>query len=292
MKALLPALLLSLAAAASAAEIPPLKARVTDLTGTLSAQQRDALEQTLAEFETRKGAQIAVLMLPSTQPETVEEYAVRVEEAWKLGRKGIDDSVLLVVAKNDRRLHIEVGYGLEGALPDAIAKRIIDDDITPRFRQGDFYGGIRAGVDSIMRVVAGEPLPPAAAHGTARSPGIDPGMLVFLFFLVVVAGGALRAVLGRVPGASVGAGIAGFAGWLLLGSAALALVVGVVAFFAMLLGGFTGGTRRSGWGGPYGGWGGPWGGMGGGGFGGGGFGGGGFSGGGGGSGGGGASGSW
>ena len=134
-----------------AADIPPLKSRVTDLTSTLNTQQRDALEQTLAEFESRKGAQIALLMVQTTQPETVEQYAVRVQESWKLGRKGVDDGVLLVVAKNDRRLHIEVGYGLEGILPDAIAKRIIDDDIVPRFKENDFYGGVRAGVDRIMR---------------------------------------------------------------------------------------------------------------------------------------------
>src|SRR5690349_14504157 len=192
-------LLLILPLVALAAEIPPLKARVTDLTNTLNAQQRDALEQTLAEFEQRKGAQIAVLMLPTTQPETVEQYAVRVQESWRLGRKGVDDGVLLVVAKNDRRLHIEVGYGLEGILPDAIAKRIIDNDITPRFREGDFYGGIRAGVDRIMRVVEGEKLPPPAAHGPA--PGFHPEMLLFLFFAVMVGGGVLRAIFGRVFGA-------------------------------------------------------------------------------------------
>jgi uncharacterized protein len=274
---------------ASAADIPPLRARVTDLTGTLTAQQRDALEQTLAEFEARKGAQIAVLMVPTTQPETVEQYSVRVEEAWKLGRNGVDDSVLLVIAKNDRRLHIEVGYGLEGALPDAIAKRIIDNDITPRFKQGDFYGGIRAGVDRIMRVVEGEPLPPPAAHGPAHGEGLDPGMLVFLLFFVFVAGGVLRAMFGRVLGSGIAGGVAGFVGWMLIGSAVLALAIGVVAFFILLLGGLGGGYRRGGWGG------GPWmgGGWGGGGFGGGGFGGGGgFSGGGGSSGGGGASGSW
>src|SRR5512136_947261 len=143
------------ALAAADVAVPPLKARVTDLTGTLSAQQVVALEHTLAEFESRKGAQIALLMLPTTQPETIEQYAVRVEEAWKLGRKGIDDSVLLVVAKNDRRLRFEVGYGLEGALPDAAAKRVIEEDITPRFRQGDFYGGIRAGLDRVMRTIEG-----------------------------------------------------------------------------------------------------------------------------------------
>lgn len=285
MRVSLLALLLPLAVLA--ADIPPLKARVTDLTGTLSAQQRDALEQTLAEFEKRKGAQIAVLMVPTTQPETIEQYAVRVEEAWKLGRKGVDDSALLVVAKNDRRLHIEVGYGLEGALPDAIAKRIIDHDITPRFKQGDFYGGIRAGVDRIMRVVEGEKLPPPAVHGPASLP-IHPGGLLAVFMFVMIAGTALRAFFGRFVGAGLGAGVAAFVGWTLIGSLAIAIAAAVLAFLFLLMGGMGSGYRRAGWGG------GPWmgGGFGGGGFGGGGFGGGGFSGGGGGSGGGGASGSW
>ena len=279
--------------AALAADVPPLKARVTDLSGTLNAQQRDALEQTLAEFEARKGAQIAVLMLPSTAPESVEEYSVRVEEQWKLGRKGVDDGVLLVVAKNDRKLHIEVGYGLEGVLPDAIAKRIIDNDIVPRFKANDFYGGIRAGVDRIMRVVEGEKLPPPAAHGPASPGGFSPELLFFLFFFVVAAGAVFRAMFGRFFGSGIAGGVAGFAGWMLLGSLGIAIVVGLVAFVFMLATGGAGGSgyRRRGWGG------GPW--MGGGGFGGGGFGGGGFGGGGGGfgggggsSGGGGASGSW
>ena len=120
------ALFISWCAAAEVA-IPPLKSRVTDLTATLSADQRAALEQTLAAFEARKGSQIAVLMVPTTQPEAVEQYAVRVQETWRLGRKGIDDGVLMVVAKDDRRLWIDVGYGLEGAVPDAIAKRIVEE---------------------------------------------------------------------------------------------------------------------------------------------------------------------
>ena len=138
--------------------IPPLRARVTDLTATLDDAQRQSLEQALAAFEARKGAQIAVLVVPSTQPETIEQYAVRVEESWKLGRKGVDDGVLLVVAKDDRRLRIEVGYGLEGTIPDVVAKRVIEEDIAPRFKQGDFYGGIRAGTERLMRLVDGESL--------------------------------------------------------------------------------------------------------------------------------------
>src|SRR5204863_5482843 len=145
-KGLVLVLLFLLSLLAWAVDVPPLKSRVSDLTGTLNAQQRASLEQTLAEFEARKGAQLALLIVPTTQPETVEQYAVRVEETWKLGRKGIDDGVLLVVAKDDRKLWIEVGYGLEGVLPDATAKRIIEEEIVPRFKQGDYYGGVSAGV--------------------------------------------------------------------------------------------------------------------------------------------------
>jgi len=284
--ALVLAILFSLAA--WAVDVPPLKARVTDLTGTLNAQQRAALEQSLAEFEARKGAQIAVLMLPSTQPETIDQYAVRVEEAWKLGRKGVDDSALLVIAKNDRRLRLEVGYGLEGAIPDAVAKRIIDNDITPRFRDGDFYGGIRAGVDRIMRLIEGEKLPPPAAHGPSASRSLHPEWLFALFFFVVIGGSVLRAIFGRMFGAGIVGGIAGFAGWALVGSLAIGLVAALIGFLLTLLndgrsltpGRWSSGGYGGGWGG--GGWGGGFSGGGGGGF----------SGGGGSSGGGGASGSW
>src|SRR5262249_32138663 len=152
-------LLLATAFAVAQVAIPPLAARVTDLTGTLNAQQRDALEHTLAEFETRKGSQIAVLIVPTTQPETAFDYGVRVFDTWKLGRKGVDDGVLLLVAKDDRQLRIVTGRGVEGAITDAVGKRIIEEDITPRFRQGDFYGGIRAGTDRMMRLLEGEALP-------------------------------------------------------------------------------------------------------------------------------------
>jgi len=231
-------------------------------------------------------------MVPTTQPETVEQYAVRVEEAWKLGRKGVDDSVLLVVAKNDRKLHIEVGYGLEGILPDAIAKRIIDNDIVPRFKEGDFYGGIRAGVDRIMRVVEGEALPPPAAHGPSPAGGFNPEFLFILFFFVLVAGGVLRTIFGRAVGAGLAGGAAAVLGWVLAGSVFVVVIGALLGFLMTFLGGMAAnsGYRRGGpWigGGGFGG-----GGLGGGGFGGGGFGGGGFGGGGGGSGGGGASGSW
>ena len=283
MAALLFALLLSFA---WAVDVPPLKSRVTDLSGTLNGQQRASLEQTLAEFEARKGAQLAVLVVPTTQPETIEQYAVRVEEAWKLGRKGVDDSVLLVVAKDDRRLHFEVGYGLEGALPDAIAKRIIENDIVPRFRDGDFYGGIRAGMDRVMRVVEGEKLPPPAAHGVERSRGLHPEWLFALFIFVAIGGGVLRAIFGRVPGAGIVGAVAGFAGWALIGSLAIGIIAALIGFVLTLFNdGRSWTSNRWSSGGYGGGWGGGW-------SGGDGGSGGGFSGGGGSSGGGGASGSW
>jgi uncharacterized protein len=260
--------------------VPPLKARVTDLTGTLSSQQQATLEQTLAAFEQRKGSQIAVLLVPTTQPESVEEYAVRVEETWKLGRKGIDDGALLLIAKDDRKLRIEVGYGLEGVLNDATAKRIIADDITPHFKQGDFYGGISAGVERMIKVIDGEPLPPPKARPQNGGQGYDINSLLFLgFILVFVVGGVLRAIFGRFVGAGIVGGIVGFIAWSIGGALVIGIIAAIVAFFLSLMGG-----TRGGWGG--GGWGG-------GGYSsGGGFSGGGFSGGGGGSGGGGSSGSW
>jgi uncharacterized protein len=274
-------LLIGIAAAAVA--IPPLQTRVTDLTNTLNPTQRNALEQTLAEFEHRKGAQIAVLIVPNTQPETVEQYAVRVEESWKLGRKGVDDSVLLVIAKEDRKLRMEVGYGLEGILPDAAAKRIIEDDITPRFRNGDFYGGIRAGLDRVMRTIEGEALPPPKPPAAQHRDVVE--WLFPLFFLFLIGGGILKMVFGRFLGGGLIATVLGFAVWILAGSLVAALIVAFIAFLFSLFSGVPT-AGRGGWGG--GGW------SSGGGFGGGGFGGGGggFSGGGGSSGGGGASGSW
>ncbi|MDT3706204.1 MAG: YgcG family protein [Thiobacillus sp.] len=256
--------------------VPPLSGRVTDQTATLSAAQQTALEQTLQAFEARKGSQFAILIVPTTAPETIEQYALRVAEQWKLGRKKVDDGAILVVAKDDRTLRIEVGYGLEGALNDATSKRIISEIITPRFKQGDFYGGISAGVDRIIRVIDGEPLP----EPTGKLPGETADIQQYvpvIFILALVVGGVLRAVLGRFPGALVTGGVVAVVAWLVAGAVSIALVAGVIALFFTLLGGGMGGH---GIGGRHGG------------FGGGGFGGGGFSGGGGGFGGGGASGRW
>ena len=163
------ALLLCWAVAAFAdVAVPPLTGRVVDQTGTLSSGDIATLTQTLRNFEARKGSQIAVLIVPTTAPETIEQYSIRVADAWKIGRKKVDDGAILVVAKDDRKLRIEVGYGLEGALTDVTAKRIIDEIITPKFRNNDFAGGISAGVDQIIRVVDGEPLPAPAPRQTVR----------------------------------------------------------------------------------------------------------------------------
>jgi uncharacterized protein len=263
--------------------VPPMVGRVTDQTATLTADQKSALEQTLRSFEERKGSQVAVLIVPSTAPETIEQYALRVTEQWKLGRKNVDDGALLVVAKDDRTLRIEVGYGLEGALTDATSKRIISEDIVPRFRQGDFYGGISAGVDRILRVIDGEPLPKPEERRQGGTRGIGP-FLPVMMVLALVVGGVLHTVLGRFPGAVVTAGAVSVVAWMLAGAVSVALIAGVIAFLFTLIGGGMGGRGIGG-----GGFGGGFGGIG---FGGGGFGGGGFSGGGGGFGGGGASGNW
>src|SRR5256885_9598846 len=178
-------LLAGLSPASGEVAVPPLSAHVTDLTGTLAAQQIRDLESRLAAFERGKGSQIAVLMLPSTQPETIEEYSIRLADAWKIGRARVDDGVILVVAKNDRKLRVEVGRGLEGAIPDAVAKRVVSDVIAPHFRTGDFYGGVAAGTGALMKLIEGEPLPaPPSASGTFDG-GFDlgtvPGLLVSFF---------------------------------------------------------------------------------------------------------------
>ncbi|MEP6941900.1 MAG: TPM domain-containing protein [Betaproteobacteria bacterium] len=263
--------------------IPPLTGRVVDLTNTLSASERQSLESKLAAWEARTTNQLAVIVVPTTAPESIDEFGIRVGEAWKIGQKGEDNGAIIIVAKDDKRLRIEVGYGFEGVLTDVTSRRIIAENVAPLFSQGKFAAGIDAGVDRIITVVDdGKPLPPPGkAARKPRSGNIDFGTLfIVLLVAVPVVGGILRSMLGNVAGSLAGGGIAGVAAWFVAGSMLIAGIAGVVAFFIILfsiLGG------RGGWI-PMGGGGG------GGGFGGGG--GGGFSGGGGGFGGGGASGGW
>ncbi len=241
--------------------IPPLKQRVTDLTSTLDASQIQTLEGKIAAFEKTKGSQIAVLILPTTQPEVIEQFAIRVVEAWKLGRKGVDDGVLLVVAKDDRKLRIEVGYGLEGALNDATAKRIVSEVISPSFKQGDFYGGIDAGVTSLIKVIDGEPLPPPAPKSDSQSfgSGTDSlGNLLGIGFVIFLMGNIiLRQMLGRLPSGLLVGGAIGAIAWFMLLSLGIAAIVGVVAFIlSLMFGSNSGGSSMPvGWGGGGGGWG-------------------------------------
>jgi uncharacterized protein len=281
------ALLLAALLARAEVAVPPLTARVTDLTGTLSGGAVTRIEAKLADLEAKKGSQIAVLIVPTTQPEEIEQFGIRVEDAWKLGRKGVDDGVILIVAKDDRRVRIEVGRGLEGALPDAVANRIITETMTPHFKLGDYDGGVEAGVDQMISVVNGEPLPEPDRKWERHS-GLG-HFLPLLLVVVFVASGVLRAVFGRLLGSVATGGLTGGIAWLLSHFLPIGVGAGIVAFlFAMLAGSNSRGwSAGSGWGGGFGS--GLGGGFGGGGFGGGG---GGFSGGGGGGAGGGASGSW
>jgi len=287
------AILAGIALAASAAvadelqKIPPLTARVTDTTGTLDARQKQALEAELATLESRKGAQVAVLIVPTTQPEDIAQFSIRVFDQWKLGRKGIDDGVLVLIAKDDHRVRIEPARGLEGAIPDAAASRIIREYMAPKFRTGDYYGGIHDATDALTRLIDGESLP---APLTNEKAGNDGSRVFDTLTTVLFIALWLRAMLGRIP-AGPRAGVVGLASGVLAMAMAgiLPLAVGLGVFGLILgwLGGSGGGfANRGGWGG-YGG-----GGLGGGSWSGGGFSGGGFSGGGGISAGGGASGSW
>ncbi|MBI4666327.1 MAG: YgcG family protein [Nitrospinae bacterium] len=181
--------------------IPPLRTAVTDLTGTLSSSQAAELESKLREFDKTKGSQVAVLIVPSTKPETIEQYSIRVFESWKLGRKGMDDGVLFTVAMQDRTMRIEVGYGLEGALPDAICKRITSELVVPRFKEGDYATGISAGVDAILKSIAGEKLPSPASAGQEDFSGWEiiliPIILFIVVFFIILSKAAGRAKSGR-----------------------------------------------------------------------------------------------
>lgn len=251
-KAFLLTLLLGWAFSALAdVAVPQLTGRVVDRTGTLSSGDIAALSQKLSDFETKKGSQIAVLIVPTTDPETIEQFSIRVAEAWKIGRKKVDDGAILVVAKNDRHLRIEVGYGLEGALTDVTSRRIIDEVITPKFREDDFAGGISAGVDRMMRVVDGEPLPvPSRSVNFANLDEIGPMVPVALFASLVV-GGFLRALLGRLLGSVATGSVIAILALLIIGSAGWALLAGIVgfvlSFIADLFPASTGSSRGGSW---------------------------------------------
>ncbi len=281
-----------------ALDVPPLRGRINDYAGMIQPDKARELEGRLSDFERDTGHQVAVLTIPSLKGDALEDFSIRVAENWKIGQKGFDNGAILLVAQKEHKLRIEVGYGLEGVLPDAIANRIINEVIVPRFRENDYSGGIEAGVNAILQVTKGEPLPERSRTST-RSNGTGVPSLLTALTLTAILALFIGMMQRRLIGGAFGGAVAGLVAT--LGSAAgIGLVLVVALILGAVLGaigstmsatssGWTGGSRyrRGGWGGgifP--------GGFGGGGFGGGGFGGGGFSGGGGGFGGGGASGSW
>ncbi|CAG2151396.1 TPM domain-containing protein [Ralstonia mannitolilytica] len=203
--------------------VPPLAARVTDLTGTLSAEQRGALEQVLADYEQQRGSQIFVLMVPTTAPEPIEAYGIRVAEAWKAGRKGVDDGAIILIAKDNpaslRKMRIEVGRGLEGSLTDLQSKHILQDVMAPHFRQGDFYGGLSAGISAIQTVIAQENLPPAERAKRQQSSGIGDWLpvlfplAIIVFFVLSAAMRSGGRVTGSLPGRPGSRVVLGNRGW-------------------------------------------------------------------------------
>lgn len=269
--------------------VPALTARLIDQTQTLSPEQAAAIESRLREIEEKSGSQVVVLIVPSTSPEDIAPYAYRVASTWKIGRKDVGDGLLIVIAKNDRRMRMEVARALEGAIPDLAASRIIEQQMGPHFRQNDYAGGILAALDQVAARIAGEQLPPPTSSTPSQtSQSVDlEGLAIFLFFAVMVIAPVIRRIFGRKMGSAIVGGGAGFLAFIFTTSFILAGAAGVIALLVTLLANGSGGGGRGG-GGPFIGGGGFGGGRGGGGFGGGGF----SSGGGGSFGGGGASGSW
>jgi len=218
--------------------VPKLTGRVVDQTGTLGADTIARLDQKLRAFEARKGSQIAVLIVPTTQPESIEQFSIRVADAWKIGRRKVDDGAILLVAKTDRKLRIEVGYGLEGALPDVTAKRIIDEIVTPKFKAGDFEGGIAAGVDRMIGVIDGEPLPtPEPQHEWSGPESFDQlsGWAIPLLFGTLFVNGFLQPMLGRIAASALTGGIIGVVAWAFGLVWFIALFAGLAAFVLTLV---------------------------------------------------------
>lgn len=238
------ALLPLLGWSASEVALPTLTERVTDLTGTLSAADKAGLTASLATLEKDKGAQIAIVLLPTTQPESIEQFGIRLAEAWKIGRKGVDDGVIVIVAKDDRKMRIEVGYGLEGAIPDAIAKRIVAEQMAPHFRQGDFAGGLQSTVASLDKIIRGEPLP-APVVQTAPS-GAQPADAFTFLLIVFFMAGIIRSMFGLLGSLAV-SGAAGWLAWTIFASLGLAggaaLIAFALSFIRLGRGGWSSGGR-------------------------------------------------
>ncbi len=243
------------AGASNLVAIPALSSPVTDVTQTLSPQAQQSLAQKLNQFSQEKGSQIAILIVDSTQPEDIAQFGIRVAEAWKIGRDKQDDGVIIIVAKADRKMRIEVGYGLEGAIPDLVAKRIVSETMAPHFRQGDFEGGLNAAVDQLMALIAGEAL--SAPQKQSSSAGGLLDWLPILMFVAIFTGMILRSLFGTYAGSALNGGALGVLVWILGGALLTVLLVFVAAFiFTLAMGGSRGGGYGgypTGYGGGYGG---------------------------------------
>jgi uncharacterized protein len=246
-------LMLTLSPVLAQQPVPALTGHVVDRSGTLSAQQRQQLEDKLATFEQSRGAQIVLLLVPSTQPEDIASYSNRVANEWKIGRREIGDGLLLVVAKNERKVRIEVAKTLEGAVPDLAAKRIIDEAITPRFRQGEYAGGLDAAADQIMARISGEALPAPKSKSTEGQAGFQwMDLAIFMFIAVPVLASVTRRMLGTKLGALATGGVVGAIALMLTTSLLLASLAAIGALLFALFStlGFTSGRGiGSGWGG-------------------------------------------
>ena len=233
--------------------VPPLAGRVIDKTATLSAPQLQALEAKLAAIETKRGSQIVVLIVPSTQPEDIAAYAQRVGDAWKIGRKDVGDGLVIVVAKNDHRLRIEVAKALEGAIPDLAAKRIIDAQLTPAFKAGDYAGGLSAAIDKLDARIGGEGLPEPDVKGPAADPGFNlQDMLMFLVVAAPVMGAVFSSIFGRKLGALATGSAVGALAWWVTASLFVAGGAGLIALIVVAVMGASGGRSVGGpvvWGG-------------------------------------------
>lgn len=216
--------------------IPTLESPVMDMTDTLTSEQQSTLTQQLSTFAQTHGSQIVVLIVDSTAPEDIAQYSIRLAEAWKIGREKEDDGVILIVAKHDRKIRIEVGRGLEGAIPDIIAKRIITEILAPAFRLGDYFGGIEAASQQLMRLIHGESLP-----APSKGPSVDERLFQSFPLLILAAifsGMILRGIFGTFLGSAFnGALVAGCVGFL-GGAMTLMLFAGVAGFlFTMAMSG-------------------------------------------------------